>query len=97
MSTEDDYFKRIENEKKAALKSKLDANASDVALAERKTLHWNKCGKCGQDMETLAYRGVEIEKCPDCQAVLLDPGELQTLAGEESATLGSFFGMFSKS
>ncbi|NCG20215.1 MAG: hypothetical protein GWP91_14495 [Rhodobacterales bacterium] len=97
MSNEDDYFKRIENEKKAALKSKIDTDASAVASAERKATHWHKCGKCGQDMETLAYRGVEIEKCPDCHSVLLDPGELQILAGEESATLGSFFGMFSKS
>ncbi len=96
MSDEDDYFKRIENEKKAALKKTLDAEASVAAAAERKALHWNKCGKCGQDMDTLVYRGVEIEKCPDCNAVLLDPGELQTLAGEDSGGLGSFFGLFSK-
>ena len=92
---EDEYFQRLEAENKAKLKAKLDANAAQQAKADRKTLHWNKCGKCGADMDTRVFRGIEIEQCPECGAVLLDPGELQELAGNDnSATFSSFFSMF---
>ena len=92
---EDEYFQRIEKEKKAALKAKLDAEAAEKAKAERKQRHFNKCGKCGADMDTKVFRGIEIEQCPECSAVLLDPGELEELAGKDnSATLSSFFSMF---
>ena len=93
--SEDEYFKRIEQEQKDKLRAKLDA---DQAVADKQTLkelHWNKCGKCGSDMDTKVFRGVEVEVCPDCGAVLLDPGELETLAGQDNAaTFTSFFSMF---
>lgn len=93
--SEDEYFKRIEAEQKAKLKAKLDAEAQVASAEERKKLHWNKCGKCGSDMDTKAFRGVEIEVCPSCGSVLLDPGELEQLAGaDNSAVFSSFFSMF---
>ena len=92
---EDEYFQRIEREQKAKLKAEQDAQANEQAAADAKALHWHKCGKCGADMDTRVFRGVEIEQCPACAAVLLDPGELQQLAGEDgSATFSSFFSMF---
>ena len=93
--SEDEYFKRIEAEQKAKLKAKMDAENAEQSKEDRKTLHWNKCGKCGADMDTKVFRGIEIELCPECGAVLLDPGELQQLAGEDnSAVFSSFFSMF---
>ncbi len=38
-------------------------------------------------METLGFRGVEIERCGVCGAVLLDPGELEQLAGDDQSSL----------
>ena len=94
---EDDYFTQIDREKKAKMKAKLDEQAQAKALEERKALHWNKCGKCGADMNTKGFKGVEIEVCPECGAVLLDNGELEQLAGEDSSGVlrtmfGSLFG-----
>ena len=41
------------------------------------------------------FRGVEIDVCDDCRSVLLDPGELQTLAGKDDSDIfSSFFSMF---
>ena len=81
--TEDEYFARIESSKKARLTTML-ADVEAREEAERlKALHHLRCGKCGQAMQTTHYKGVEIEVCPACGAVLLDPGELQQLAGEE--------------
>jgi hypothetical protein len=86
---EEDYFARIDREKKAALKAKLDAEAGEKALADRKALHYLKCGKCGGDMAPKLFKGVEIDLCGDCGSVLLDPGELEELAGEEGHVLSN--------
>lgn len=93
--SEDEYFTRIEKEQKAKLKAELDAKEAVAAAQALKDLHWNHCGKCGNKMKTLAFRGIEIEQCPSCGAVLLDPGELEDLAGKDGgAVFSSFFTMF---
>jgi hypothetical protein len=82
-SLEDEYFARLDAEKKARLAAALkDADAEEKA-AELKALHHHHCGKCGHEMITTHYKGVEIEVCAGCNAVLLDPGELEQLAGPD--------------
>lgn len=88
---EDEYFQRLNAEKKARMKKELDAKEAQEARAAAKDLHYHMCGKCGAKMDTRVYRGVEIEQCPDCGAVLLDPGELQQLAGEDNSGVVSQF------
>jgi Zn-finger nucleic acid-binding protein len=43
----------------------------------------------------LGFRGVEIDVCESCGVVLLDPGELETLAGKDETgvikSLASWF------
>lgn len=90
---EDEYFARIEQEKKARLARLLAEDDAQAKAAERKELHYMHCGKCGTEMFTTSFRGVEIEVCPSCGAVLLDPGELQQLAGEDQA--GAVAGLMS--
>jgi hypothetical protein len=80
---EDDYFARIEREKTEKLRKQLQAENRKATAEERKAAHWLRCGKCGGQMDTQVFRGVEIEVCPDCGAVLLDPGELEALAGAD--------------
>ena len=95
MSDEEDYFRKLDQEAKAKLKAKLDAQNAEADRAARKDLHFLKCGKCGSDMETQVFRGIEIEICGSCGAVLLDPGELEQLAGSDhTALFSSFFSMF---
>ncbi len=83
MSNEDEYFAKLEAEKKARMATLLGRADATEEAARLKDLHFNHCGKCGHSMLTSHYKGVEIEVCPHCGAVLLDPGELQQLAGEE--------------
>jgi uncharacterized protein len=85
MSEENKYFEKLEAEKKARLAKDLRERRAADALAARKELHWLKCGKCGASMDTVIFRGVEIEICPDCGAVLLDQGELEELAGKDQS------------
>jgi rubrerythrin len=89
MSEEKKYFEKLEAEKRARLAKELEAQRLEEALAQRKKLHWLKCGKCGADMDTVIFRGVEIEICPDCGAVLLDQGELELLSGEDKSGIFS--------
>lgn len=92
---EDEYFARIDRENKEKLKQAIGKDSIKAELEERKKLHWNKCGKCGSDMHAKPFRGVEIEMCEHCGAVLLDTGELEKLAGsDQSGIFSSMRGLF---
>ena len=92
---EEEHFAKLDREKLQKLKAKQQAEEAERALAARRELHHHKCGKCGDSMETKAFRGVEIEICPSCGAVLLDPGELEDLAGQDQGgLLSGLFGVF---
>jgi uncharacterized protein len=93
---EDEYFARLDAEKKRRLAALLDDEERDQKSKDLKALHYMHCGKCGHEMFTTQFRGVEIEVCPNCGAVLLDPGELQELGGEDHSgalqVIGRLFG-----
>jgi len=94
MVSEDEYFARkdIERRRKLALEEKENLAAKErEALRE---LHWFHCVKCGMKMETIVFRGVEVERCFSCGGTYLDQGELEKLAGEESTVLDSLVGLF---
>ena len=93
---EEEYFAQIEREKRAKIRAQLEEEEAERSLADRKERHYHKCGKCGGDMNAIAFRGVEIEVCPDCGAVLLDNGELETLAGkDQGGILANMFAFLS--
>jgi ribosomal protein L37AE/L43A len=95
---EEEFFAREEAEKLHRLhQDKLKTH--DVAkAAEEKQLHWMKCPKCGYGLEEVKCRAVDVDKCFRCGVVVLDAGELETLAGTESAEgfLSSFSGLWKK-
>jgi hypothetical protein len=84
---DDDYFAKLDAEKKEKLRAQLDAEKATQALEERRNLHYHHCGKCGAVMNTHAFRGTDIEICPECNAVLLDKGELELLAGKDQTNV----------
>jgi hypothetical protein len=91
---ESEYFHRQEQEKLAKLKATQEAEARTAEAAERRALHHLRCGKCGDKMNTELFKGIDIEVCPTCGAVLLDPGELEKLVGNDEGfvlTLKDFF------
>ena len=93
---EDEYFARIDREKNAALAATVAAENAVKAKAGRRALHSQCCGKCGGTLVPTAFRGVEIDLCGECGAVLLDPGELETLAGsDQTGVIGSLASLFS--
>ena len=93
LTSEEEYFHRQQAEQLAKLREVAAIESAEAALAAAKELHFHKCGKCGTDMDTEIFKGVEIERCGNCGAVLLDRGELEQLAGEdESGFFSALFG-----
>lgn len=92
---EEEYFARIEREQKARLAEEIAKEKAVADRAARKLLHFMKCGKCGGDLHPRPFRGVEIDVCADCGVVLLDPGELEQLSGnDEGGVISSIANLF---
>ena len=93
---EAEYFARQDRENKERLARQLAEERAVTEAAERRALHAGHCGKCGGTLVSRAFRGVEIDVCGGCGAVLLDPGELEQLAGKDESgvvgALAAFFG-----
>ncbi|MBM4392279.1 MAG: zf-TFIIB domain-containing protein [Deltaproteobacteria bacterium] len=83
--TEEGYFAKLEAEERAKAQVALADERARAARAELKARHAGRCGKCGGAMRPRDFKGVEIDVCDDCGAVLLDPGELETLAGKDAS------------
>lgn len=78
---EDEYFARQEAE---ILKARREAAAQAAREASRKT-HYMKCPKCGADLVTEDYHGIQVDRCPDCLGMWLDAGEGEDLLRREDA------------
>lgn len=83
VAVEDEYFHREDQERIRKLKEKMEADKAASDRATLKELHFGRCGKCGSGMNTQVFKGVEIDICTGCGAVLLDPGELEQLVGKD--------------
>ena len=86
---EEDYIAKLEAEQKAKLREQYATEQAEADRAARKAAHGGKCGKCGGDLSARVFRGIEIDVCQTCGAVLLDNGELEALAGHDNAGLFS--------
>ncbi len=83
---EEEYFARHEADR---LKAQREAALRAAQAAERRT-HYMKCPKCGADLTREERAGVEIEKCPECCGIWLDPNDaaLLTRPGAREAATG---------
>jgi len=90
-SQEDEYFHKEDLEHLRRLKAQVEAERASAERQALKNLHFHRCGKCGGPMQMRVFKGLEIEVCADCGAVLLDPGELEQLVGADHAGVASWF------
>lgn len=72
---EEEYFAKREAEILRARR----AAAERVALEAERRSHYLKCPKCGGDLVSEDYQGVQIERCPEDGGIWLDAGELEAL------------------
>jgi len=72
---EDEYFARRDAE---LLRQQRTAVQQAAAQAERKS-HYMKCPKCGYDLITGEWDGIQIDQCTHCHGIWFDAGEAEAL------------------
>lgn len=94
VNPEEEYFHREDQERIRKLKEAAEKEKAAADAQALKDLHYLRCGKCGNQMATQTFRGVDIDLCGTCGAVLLDPGELEQLAGKDASQGASWVSDF---
>jgi uncharacterized protein len=72
---EDEYFAKRDAE---LLRQQRSSAQHAAAEAERKSHHM-KCPKCGYDLITNDWDGIQIDQCTHCHGVWLDADEADAL------------------
>ncbi|HJN76526.1 MAG TPA: zf-TFIIB domain-containing protein [Myxococcota bacterium] len=82
-TTDEAFFEgEIERLRKLALEQGQRIGESE---RERlRELHWLRCAKCGMQMETVMYAGLQMERCFHCGGTYMDQPELEKVARESS-------------
>lgn len=61
---------------------RLEVYRQETEKADRDRLrqaHWMRCPKCGNEMRTEQFEGIEIERCSVCGGMFFEHGEFQAL------------------
>jgi Zn-finger nucleic acid-binding protein len=77
---EEEYFHRKNKEA-------LEKTRQRAAVEERerqKQASYMRCPKCGEKLEEITFQEIQVDRCPGCGGVWLDPGELERLNTKES-------------
>ena len=83
---EDEYFARENAELIKQQRAKLDEQRK---AAERKA-HFNKCPRCGADLQEKEFHHVKIDICAECGGTWLDKGELEMLEAVDKSSIRRF-------
>jgi uncharacterized protein len=86
---EEEYFARRDAELLRQQREVAERAAMD---AERRSHHM-KCPKCGYDLITSEWHGVQIDQCTNCHGLWFDAGEAESvLAHPEPNIIARVFG-----
>jgi len=72
---EEEYFARRE----AELLRQQRETAQLAATEQERRSHFMKCPKCGFDLITGEWHGIQIDQCTHCHGIWFDAGEAETL------------------
>jgi hypothetical protein len=70
---EDEYFAKLDADLMKERRQRLD----EERLKQERSSHYNKCPKCGGDLEEREHNGIKIDQCSECSGIWLDKGELE--------------------
>ena len=80
---EEEYFARRDAE---LLRQQREAMRRTAAETERRAHHM-KCPKCGYDLITGEWHGVQIDQCTHCHGIWFDKGEAESLLAHPSPNM----------
>lgn len=72
---EDEYFAKVNAELMKERRARLD----EERRQQERISHYNKCPKCGCDLEEREHHGVRIDQCTECEGMWLNKGELEII------------------
>jgi hypothetical protein len=84
---EDEYFAKQSAE---LIKARKERAQGEAQQAERRS-HYMKCPKCGADLRTEEYNGIQVDRCTECDGMWLDAGETEELLAREDAGVINIF------
>ncbi len=93
---EEEYFARLEFEKKKKWEAENQARLVEEEKRKLKELHYMHCPKCGMNLITIDYKGIAIDRCSGCDGIWLDAGELEAITRLEKSGLDKLFSIFKK-
>ena len=91
---EEEYFIRMEFEKKRNLEEEKRRKLGIEEKKRLKDLHYMRCPKCGMQLIEIYYNGVHTDKCSGCGGIWLDTGEFEALSKTDSSVLTGMFRLF---
>ena len=90
---EDEYFVKQDAELIKSHRARLDEERAKAA----ETKGDNQCPKCGVPLQEVEFHHVKIDRCPKCEGMWLDKGELDMIEYVDrnniSRFIGSMFGL----
>jgi uncharacterized protein len=93
---EEEYFAKLEFEKKKKLEEQKHQNMSEREKQNLKELHYMRCPKCGMELIEIDYKTIKVDKCSECEGIWLDAGELETVSSLEKKGIDKLFSVFKK-
>lgn len=78
-SPEEEYFYKMNKELIEKNRSRLDAERKELEVSQRKSQHWMRCPKCGEQMSEVQMADIRVDKCGGCNGMYFDSGELEIL------------------
>lgn len=91
---EEEYFARLEFEKKKKLAEKQMKLLSENEKEKLKNTHFMHCPKCGMDLIVVKYKDVEVDECPSCKGFWLDADEVEKIISEKDSFLSNVLKIF---
>jgi len=93
---EEEYFAKEEATRRHTQMLEQARLMHAAELEALRQAHWMHCPKCGFKLETIQFKGLNIDKCFHCNGTWLDAGELETLAGKEPDLLERIVSVFKR-
>jgi Zn finger protein HypA/HybF involved in hydrogenase expression len=93
---EEEYFARLEFERKQNLQEQKAAQMAADEKERLKEIHFMRCPKCGMELIEIDYKGIDVDKCSSCEGVWLDAGELEAISKLEKSKLDKLFDVFKR-
>lgn len=93
---EDDYMAGKEYERLKKLEEEKHVKLDAEEKKKLKELHNMRCPKCGMELIAIDYKGIEVDKCSECEGIWLDAGELEAVSKLEKSSIDKLFSVFRK-